>query len=140
MGDKTRWNVSHPDRISNATEEQLEQLKKWRDHMRNDVLALNNLFPEGRDETPEADEASVDMLHMPRPTEPEVPNNMNEATLANAAETEALTSLAINELKADQRRAFDVVIWHVKQTLAGKKPPPLRMVLYGEGSQKSSNP
>jgi hypothetical protein len=137
-GDTVNWNVTQPDRISNATGAQLGQMEKWRDQMKNDVLALNNSLPEGMDNMPETDKARVGMLHMPRTMEPEVTNNVNETTLDNVAKTEALTSLTIQKLKADQRRAFDIIIWHIKQTLAGKKPPPLRMILYGEGGTGKS--
>ncbi|KIL59324.1 hypothetical protein M378DRAFT_50077, partial [Amanita muscaria Koide BX008] len=41
-------------------------------------------------------------------------------------------------LKADQRRAYEVILWHLQQTLAEKKPPPLRMILYGEGGTGKS--
>ncbi|THU83028.1 hypothetical protein K435DRAFT_690331, partial [Dendrothele bispora CBS 962.96] len=41
-------------------------------------------------------------------------------------------------LKEDQRRAYDIITWHLDQTLAGRKPPPLRMVLYGEGGTGKS--
>ncbi|KAJ3897533.1 hypothetical protein F5879DRAFT_782230, partial [Lentinula edodes] len=36
-------------------------------------------------------------------------------------------------LKVDQRQAYKIVVWHLDQTLAGKQPPPLRIILYGEG-------
>ncbi len=41
-------------------------------------------------------------------------------------------------LKDDQFRAFDIVRWHLEQVLSDKKPPPLRMVLYGEGGTGKS--
>ena len=37
-----------------------------------------------------------------------------------------------------QRRAFDIVEWHLNATLAGNQPPPLRMILYGEGGTGKS--
>ncbi len=41
-------------------------------------------------------------------------------------------------LKADQYRAYDLITWHLEQTLAGAEPPPLRMILYGEGGTGKS--
>ncbi|TFK80708.1 hypothetical protein K466DRAFT_445388, partial [Polyporus arcularius HHB13444] len=41
-------------------------------------------------------------------------------------------------LKPDQFRAFDIVAWHLEQTLQGRKPPPLRMILHGEGGTGKS--
>ncbi|KAJ3991920.1 hypothetical protein F5050DRAFT_1580536, partial [Lentinula boryana] len=42
------------------------------------------------------------------------------------------------ELKEDQHRAYDIIAWHLNQTLEGRKPPALRMILYGEGGTGKS--
>ena len=39
----------------------------------------------------------------------------------------------INNLNDDQRRAYDIVDWHLKETVDGKQPPQLLMVIPGEG-------
>jgi hypothetical protein len=36
-------------------------------------------------------------------------------------------------LNVEQRRAYDIVVSHLEQTLAGRRPPLCRMVLHGEG-------
>ena len=41
-------------------------------------------------------------------------------------------------LRYDQFHAYDIVTWHLDQTLAGRKPPPLRMLIHGEGSTGKS--
>ena len=41
-------------------------------------------------------------------------------------------------LKFDQFRAFNIITWHLDQTLSGNEPPPLRMILYGEGGTGKS--
>ncbi|KAJ7246449.1 hypothetical protein C8J57DRAFT_945489, partial [Mycena rebaudengoi] len=41
-------------------------------------------------------------------------------------------------LKADQLRAYQIIVWHLDETLAGKEPPPLRMLLHGEGGTGKS--
>ena len=38
-----------------------------------------------------------------------------------------------NNLNDDQRRAYDIVDWHLKETVDGKQPPQLLMVIPGEG-------
>ncbi len=48
-----------------------------------------------------------------------------------------LTAADLAMLKDDQFRSFDIVCWHLGETLAGNNPPPLRMILYGEGGQGS---
>ena len=39
----------------------------------------------------------------------------------------------INNLNDDQRCAYDIVDWHLKETVDGKQPPQLLMVIPGEG-------
>ncbi|KAF8440514.1 hypothetical protein L210DRAFT_3314204, partial [Boletus edulis BED1] len=36
-------------------------------------------------------------------------------------------------LNDDQRRAYDIICWHLDQTLLGVPIPPLRMIIHGEG-------
>ncbi|KAG2122382.1 hypothetical protein BD769DRAFT_1291954, partial [Suillus cothurnatus] len=33
----------------------------------------------------------------------------------------------------DQRRAYDIIDWHLTETLAGRAPPQLLMIIPGEG-------
>jgi hypothetical protein len=41
-------------------------------------------------------------------------------------------------LNEEQRRAYDIVGWHLQKTLAGERPPQLRMILLGEGGTGKS--
>ncbi|KAJ3755395.1 hypothetical protein EV360DRAFT_49816, partial [Lentinula raphanica] len=50
----------------------------------------------------------------------------------------AIESATPECLKTDQRRAFDIVEWHLQQTLMGRTPPPLRMIIHGEGGTGKS--
>lgn len=45
----------------------------------------------------------------------------------------ALEAVPEMELLEDQRCAFDIIPWHLMETKAGRVPPPLRMVIPGEG-------
>ncbi|KAI9067822.1 hypothetical protein FKP32DRAFT_1563049, partial [Trametes sanguinea] len=44
----------------------------------------------------------------------------------------------VDDLRQDQRRAYDIVNWHLDQTLSGAEVPPLRMLLVGEGGTGKS--
>ena len=44
----------------------------------------------------------------------------------------------ISFLNEEQRRAFNIVDWHLRRTLAGEQPPQLRMVILGEGGTGKS--
>jgi len=41
-------------------------------------------------------------------------------------------------LKADQYWAYGIITWHLNETLSGSEPPPLRMVIHGEGGTGKS--
>ena len=59
--------------------------------------------------------------------------------LARAAVSEAaLEAVDRIALRKDQRRTYDIIIWHLDQTLAGRNPPPLHMLLHGEGGTGKS--
>jgi len=49
-----------------------------------------------------------------------------------AAEAPTLQPVAPNDLLEDQRRAYDIVDWHLQQFISGRRPKPLRMVIPGE--------
>ena len=49
-----------------------------------------------------------------------------------------LNTIKIDSLNEDQRRAFDIVVWHLDQHFQGRNPPPLRMCIYGEGGTGKS--
>ncbi|RDX46831.1 hypothetical protein OH76DRAFT_1355375, partial [Lentinus brumalis] len=51
---------------------------------------------------------------------------------------EALPPVNVADLRADQFRAYDIIAWHLEQTLSGQHPPPLRMIIYGEGGTGKS--
>ena len=51
---------------------------------------------------------------------------------------EALKPVEERMLRNDQFRAYDIITGHLQETLAGRKPPPLRMLIHGEpGTGKS---
>jgi hypothetical protein len=41
-------------------------------------------------------------------------------------------------LNEEQRRAFEILLWHLDQRLANRNPPPLRMILYDDGGTGKS--
>ena len=51
---------------------------------------------------------------------------------------EALSAVEPEMLNVDQRCAYDIITWHLDRTLAGQQPPPLRMLITGEGGTGKS--
>ena len=50
----------------------------------------------------------------------------------------SITAVNPSQLKPDQFRAYNIIMWHLDQMLAGNKPPPLHMIILGEGSTGKS--
>jgi signal recognition particle GTPase len=60
-------------------------------------------------------------------------------TLTQAAAVEATHSaIDANDLLRDQRRAYDIVDWHLKETMDHRSPPQLLMLIIGEGGTGKS--
>ena len=57
---------------------------------------------------------------------------------AVALEDQSIVPLDVSRLDTEQFQAFDIIRQHLDQTLAGKNPPPLRMITYGEGGTGKS--
>lgn len=47
--------------------------------------------------------------------------------------SDALPTIDPNNLLLDQRHAYDIVDWHLQQTISGQHPPQLLMIIAGEG-------
>ena len=57
---------------------------------------------------------------------------------SNTTAESSLPSVDPSELNLDQFCAYDIITWHLNQTLAGLKPPPLRMIIHGKGGMGKS--
>jgi hypothetical protein len=123
--------IGQPPVVVNATGNDLSNLIKWRSQLAQDVQAQNSV-PEFV-EAPESVHSPPDVVPLAAVDEAQV------TTLPASAYPEmALTAAQVSELKADQLRAYEIIIWHLDATLAGREPPPLRMLLHGEGGTGKS--
>ncbi|GAW02021.1 Vacuolar membrane-associated protein IML1 [Debaryomyces hansenii CBS767] [Lentinula edodes] len=133
-GSSQSWALS--DNIATTgTSENIVKLQSWKEQMSGFVRSQNEVVLP----TAQGGHGSVSKL-----TEYANPGHNNQqlpdvASMDRGEEVEAaLEQLDPTELKEDQRRADDIITWHLEQTLAGHNPPPLRMVLYGEGGTGKS--
>ncbi|KIL57192.1 hypothetical protein M378DRAFT_88235, partial [Amanita muscaria Koide BX008] len=69
---------------------------------------------------------------------PETNSSCEEPAVSLFAAEVSLTAIDPSVLKADQFRAYDIITWHLERNLAGQKPSPLRMIIYGEGGTGKS--
>ncbi|THG93643.1 hypothetical protein EW026_g7647 [Hermanssonia centrifuga] len=128
------WKVPQGD-VLNAVGGDLAQLAKWKEQMNRDVQRVNGeaIVPSTHsNET--ADVGSVEQttseaIETAADVQINAPIHSGEGTLSAANPA---------ELKDEQFRAFDIIRWHLSETIAGNNPPPLRMLLYGEGGTGKS--
>ncbi len=131
--DDSSWMVSGSDRPPvNATGDDLNKLLIWKEHMNADVNTQN----QGVDVPAETDQTvlpAVGRVQLPRDQDPS-PSVVPEPCLSEAS----LSGVDPSQLKRDQLRAYNIVTWHLNRTLAGDQPPPLRMIIHGEGGTGKS--
>lgn len=135
--EEVQWAVSENSPVGNATADDLVKLLEWQAQMNMDVNT-QNVRPNipgtnSPEDTEAADGAGVSRLHE------DLTGSAGITHIApDEISEEALTGVHPSELKPDQYRAYDIVAWHLEQTLAGKEPPPLRLIIHGEGGTGKS--
>lgn len=132
--DIDRWENKTDSNIKVASNDDLSNLTGWKEElerMMQKELKLDNDDQYHRDTAETAhDEGSVLAID-------DLMTQMSEGMEVRERkekEMEADREL----LNAEQRRAFDIVDWHLRQTLGGQQPPQLRMVIPGEGGTGKS--
>lgn len=110
-------------KVAPARGDDMRQLLEWKQSMEQDILNQEQQFPPPL-EAPI--DAGVTALAAP-------PGGSVEhiaSDIEGALVEQALPDLSIEELNEEQRRAYNVVLWHLQQTQAGVVDlPPLRMMI-----------
>ena len=133
--DDSVWPIPAPSCVRNASGDDLICLVEWKRQLETDVTIQN------ADYDPPTFELSHDPGSVVPLTQSETDTSSHGTvvplpqTVISEAALEAVDSVVLGK---DQRRAYDIIIWHLDQTLAGRNPPPLRMLLYGEGETGKS--
>lgn len=132
--DSSSWDLNQSSTPTvNATGDDLHNLLQWKTHLEADVNAQNSNLDSSR---PEESGDSGDVIRLT-----DVPTDTSgQVSIIPPNETSESSLPAVNpsQLKPDQFRAYDIIAWHLDQTIAGKNPPPLRMIIYGEGGTGKS--
>ena len=117
----------------NATDDDLRSISSWANQLQADV-EKKNAKPPPPPPTQPVQTSSIEPL-----TNRETLNaDVSLLSQALTSSEEALGGIDISHLRPDQARAYRIVRWHLDQTLNGADPPPLRMILYGEGGTGKS--
>jgi hypothetical protein len=129
-----QWDVDSA-RIGNATGDDLQRLLIWKNQMRGDVARQNTTS----DRQIIQDVAAMTMMEPSISVDPTTtPDTANEDIFNEPNSEPALPAVEVSQLTNDQSRAYTIICWHLQQTLSGKTPPPLRMIMYGEGGTGKS--
>ena len=120
--------------IRSATDQDIQALDKWKadfDHPKEDEEEVTPLAsPINRYDSPDPNVVCVERekveLHRVTGIPPEL----------QCIDEEVLSPEQF--LKVDQLCAFKIIVWHLEETLAGRKPPPLRLIVNGEGGTGKS--
>ncbi|PSS32096.1 hypothetical protein PHLCEN_2v2137 [Hermanssonia centrifuga] len=131
------WSVTDTE-VKNAEGGDLVRLSEWQKCMHADVLRQNTAEDVATNVVAAVtDTANVTPQVMDGANTHAGPNIVATTPVLSSADG-VLTAANVNMLKDDQFRAFDIMRWHLDQTLAGNQPPVLRMIIYGEGGTGKS--
>jgi len=132
--------------IQNANEDNIRSFLSWKEQMAWDVHDQNpgvntttNSEATCSQNTMAADHGRVGQLFVNQS-----PGSDNGApTVWHIDESNQLSEAALapvdpSMLQYDQFRAYDIIVWHLDQTLVGRNPPPLQMLIHGEGGTGKS--
>ncbi len=127
------WDVKNAPSIAAAEGEELVRLHKWKNQL------LSTIVDQQMNVDVDPSREGPGVMHRSRVEERRIQRaavqcSGREELVAEAA----LAPVDVPALRRDQYRAYDIIVWHLEQTIAGAPVPPLRMVLYGEGGTGKS--
>ena len=105
----------------------------WQTHMDSDVNAQN----QGSDSALAELEQTYTSGKVTRLDEGDSRGTVSLVS-SNTTAKSSLPSVDPSELNPDQFCAYNIITWHLDQTLAGLKPLPLRMIIHGKGGMGKS--
>ena len=127
--------------IRNANDNDIRSFLAWKEQMSQDVHKQNagvNAMHIVAPSQGTVDQGSVSQLSLNQShNDDRLPTVWYLGENNELAET-ALAPVDPSMLRYDQFRAYDIVTWHLDQTLAGRKPSPLQMLIHGEGGTGKS--
>ncbi|GJE99317.1 hypothetical protein PsYK624_155710 [Phanerochaete sordida] len=135
----TEWAHGQGPPMPRASAETFDRLREWEAQLERDVQDLNQrtVVAGARDgRASEADGSGVERI-----------DNRDGATANNGDDDPSVTLMPSeaalpaadpSELEDEQFCAYDIIKWHMAETLAERNPPTLRMILYGEGGTGKS--
>lgn len=118
-----------------ASDQDVQNLNRWQDILRNAGVSLT------QDQTGETRAEPREPQGDVRPLDTSVLQDDSTSSVfvrPSLLSEEALPGLDPGHLLTDQRRAYDIVTWHLSQHLAGAEIPQLMLQIQGEGGTGKS--
>ncbi|KAJ8516236.1 hypothetical protein ONZ45_g6447 [Pleurotus djamor] len=128
-----KWSLGPNASSHHASGDDLVNLQKWRSQLAADMNAAQGGAERSSQDADDSVAGVLTIDNLAGGNGQVCPMEMLDET-----SEAAIPAVDPTELRPDQRRAYDIVAWHLDETLMGKSPPPLRMVLHGEGGTGKS--
>ena len=129
------WSIRSGNEAHNASGDDIRKLLEWKTKMHQDVLTQNQ-----DDESYAEDDAvnSTSGVEHLLPSDSSASHESNRGAVLMLAPEKPLSPMSPADLNEAQLRAYNIIVDHLHETLAGRDPQPLRMILYGEGGTGKS--
>ncbi|GJF00157.1 ATP-dependent exoDNAse [Phanerochaete sordida] len=134
------WDVHDAQAVRRADAQSIARMEEWDRQLQEDVQEMNRgrEMQQTVEHQPEGTDAGVERIR-----EDDQPQRQHEGEEEQPGVEPMFTEDALRaadpaELEDEQFCAYDIIRWHLGQTLAEQDPPPLRMILYGEGGTGKS--
>jgi hypothetical protein len=117
------------------------QLSNWKTQLENDICKQNVVLSRTdgpRADAQGADSSQVEVLKLDSDDDVAGSRTQKHGSVTLLQSEAQMMSTLPSLLNEGQRRAYDIITRHLFDTLSGKRPQPLRMILYGEGGTGKS--
>jgi len=132
--DVSLWPSTAAQLPRHATDDDLRMVSSWANQLQADVEQKNTRCPPPPPPNPPTQTPAIEPLSnhvMPAVT-------VSLLSQALTSSEVALDGIDVSHLWPDQACTYGIIKWHLDQMLNGVDPPPLRMILYGEGGTGKS--
>ena len=116
------WNVGDENNVNVAQQDSDDELKTWQNQLQESSLV-----------TDETELNSNDMSNAIQGKVLPMSDLWEGQEIVKEEEKEQILATDVDKLNEEQRRAYDIVDWHLQETIEGKAPPQLLMMIPGEG-------
>ncbi|HEV7735880.1 MAG TPA: hypothetical protein VGO47_00665, partial [Chlamydiales bacterium] len=134
--DQEHWQAQP--QVVKGTANDILQLEAWKSQLKADVAAQSQTNMATGEDNEWTYTQQNDIGPSVQPIGPESVRIRENAPSAHLSAERPLAPLTANYLNKEQKRAHEIISWHLDQTLKQKNPPPLCMIIYGEGGTGKS--